>query len=111
MCHARHRKFVEVMSMDINGNQRQEAERARQRIRELLQQMPLENLAFIEQFVLFMHQHGQLVVTVSEQKGQVPYLYPSIPVPASSLDSWSKLLDKGYEGDALADTEAVYDDV
>ena len=38
-----------------------------------------------------------------------PYQYPTITVPASSLEALSKLLDVGYEGDALADTEALYD--
>lgn len=37
-----------------------------------------------------------------------PYQYPTITVPASSLEVLSRLLDVGYEGDALADTEAIY---
>ncbi len=39
------------------------------------------------------------------------YLYPTVALPASSLEAWTKLLDEGYGGDALADTEALYDEV
>jgi hypothetical protein len=39
-----------------------------------------------------------------------PYRYPSVAMPVSSLDAWMNLITEGYEGDALADTEAVYDE-
>ncbi len=39
-----------------------------------------------------------------------PYRYPSVGMPVSSLDAWMNLITVGYEGDALADTEAVYDE-
>lgn len=38
-----------------------------------------------------------------------PYLYPTVATPVTSLQALSQLLDEGYEGDALADTEALYD--
>jgi hypothetical protein len=40
-----------------------------------------------------------------------PYRYPSVPMPVSSLDVWMNLLSEGYEGDALVDTEALYEEV
>lgn len=97
--------------MSTNGNSQPEAELTRERIAILLQDIPAENLAFIEQFVLFMSQKGQSVVIASQSEEKTLYLYPTVPVPASTLNNWSGLLDEGYEGDALADTEALYDDV
>ncbi len=47
---------------------------------------------------------------VSEQQVQQVYCYPTVSVPASSLDRWVNLIE-GYEGDAVADTEALYEDV
>ena len=37
--------------------------------------------------------------------------YPTVANPISSLDAWVDLLPEGYDGDAVADTEALYDDV
>jgi hypothetical protein len=65
--------------------------------------MPAENLPFLEGFLLLMRQHNQPAATI--------YRYPTVVMPASSLQKWSGLLDEGYEGDALADTESLYDDV
>lgn len=36
---------------------------------------------------------------------------PTITLPASTLNGLSQLLAEGYAGDALADSEALYDDV
>jgi hypothetical protein len=44
----------------------------------------------------------------SDQEEKHPYLYPSVGVPVSSLDGLMGLLTEGYKGDALADTEALY---
>jgi len=49
------------------------------------------------------------VATVSEQE-EPPYIYPTVAVPPSSLDWWLNLIPEGYEGNALADTEALYDE-
>lgn len=38
-----------------------------------------------------------------------PYLYPTVVTPVSNLRALSELLEHGYAGDALADTEALYD--
>lgn len=40
---------------------------------------------------------------------RTPYLYPNVPVPYSVFEGLSKVLPEGYEGDALADSEALYD--
>ena len=40
-----------------------------------------------------------------------PYLYPTVALPASSLEAWLNAIPDGCGGDALADTEALYDEV
>ena len=37
--------------------------------------------------------------------------HPTVANPASSLNNWKDLMPEGCGGDALADTEALYDDV
>jgi len=79
----------------------------------LLDDLPPESLTVVERFVEFLGEQarrGQPVVTLLEQE-KPPYLYPTIGVPASSLDRWLNLVPEGYEGNALADTEALYDEV
>jgi hypothetical protein len=39
------------------------------------------------------------------------YRYSTVSLPASSLNGWLNLIPEGYEGDALADTEALYEEV
>jgi hypothetical protein len=88
------------------------ADQVQRRILPLLETLPPESLTVVEQFVRFVHelaQEGQVVET-SKPKGRAPYLYPTVPVPASSLAQWVNLLPEGYDGDALADTEALYDE-
>ena len=52
----------------------------------------------------------QFLVTELAKEEKVLYLYPTIAVPPSTLDGWMNLLSEGYDGDALADTEALYDE-
>ncbi|MBU1661414.1 MAG: hypothetical protein KKD28_08065 [Chloroflexi bacterium] len=85
----------------------------RKKIFSLLDALPDESLAVAEQFLRFLRQQawqGQLVVTSSVKEEQPPYLYPTVAVPTSSLNGWLNLLPEGYEGDALADSEALYDE-
>lgn len=97
--------------MSTNGDTQENSEQTRQRLITLLKEMSGKELDVIEKFALFIRQQGgQSVVAVAEREGETPYQYPTVPVPASSLSKWSTLLDRGYEGDALADTEALYDD-
>ena len=37
--------------------------------------------------------------------------HPTVAPPASSLNAWKDLMPEGCGGDALADTEALYDEV
>ena len=85
----------------------------KQRIYRLLDNLPPTSLPVVEQFVEFLRQQaqrGQPVVTVAGEEAS-PYRYPTVALPASSLDAWVNLLPEGYDGDALADSEAVYDEV
>jgi hypothetical protein len=87
------------------------AEQIQNRILPLLEKLPPESLAVVEQFVRFLQeqaQKGQVVETVKPTGA--PYLYPTVPVPASTLRSLSGIMPP-VDGDALADTEALYGDV
>jgi hypothetical protein len=84
------------------------------RILALLGDLPPESLTLVERFVQFLRdqaRRGQPVVSASVREGRPPYIYPTVPVPPSSLDAWLDLLPEGYEGDALEDTEALYNEV
>jgi hypothetical protein len=84
----------------------------RRHILALLNDLPAESLTVVEQFILFLHQQarqGQPVVTVSGTLSS-PYRYPSVPLPPSALDGLIGLMPP-IEGDALADTEAIYDEI
>ena len=85
----------------------------RSRIISLLDDLPPESLTLVERFVQFLRQEarrGQPVAGVSVREAPPPYVYPTVAVPPSSLDGWLDLVPEGYEGDALADTEALYDE-
>ena len=99
--------------MDTDLDQKSQARVMRDHILSLLDDLPPESLNVVNQFVQFLHERarqGQPVVSESDDEGKVPYLYPSVGVPAKSLDGLIGLLSEGYEGDALADTEALYDE-
>jgi hypothetical protein len=98
--------------MSANIGTKVPARMTRDHILSLLDDLPPESLAVVEQFVRFLREQtrqGRPVVSVSEEK-KPAYLYPTIGLSASSLNRWLDLLPEGYEGDALADTEALYDD-
>ena len=77
----------------------------------LLQDLPPESLTLVERFVQFLREQARRGQPVVVRDERTPYTYPTVPVPASSLDGWLDLVPAGYEGDALADTEALYDEV
>jgi hypothetical protein len=86
----------------------------RQSILDLLDELPPESLTVVEALVRFLRdqaRQGQPVIAAPDASGQPRFRYPTVPVPASSLDKWLDLLSQGYAGDALADTEALYDEV
>jgi hypothetical protein len=74
----------------------------KRKISELLDELPPESLKVVEQFIRFLRQQGPVM---PEPR------YPTVLAPASGLAAWTALLPEGYAGDALADTEALYDEV
>jgi hypothetical protein len=98
----------------IEADSHTPTQQTQRHITSLLDDLPAETLILVERFVEFLHEQarqGRSVALISEQQEQPPYRYPTIPVPASTLDAWMNLLLEGYEGDALADSEAVWDEV
>lgn len=98
--------------MSADTNQRPQEIAVRDHILSLLNDLPPESLSVVERFVEFIHEQarrGQSVMSKSVKEEKPPYLFPSVSIPASSLDALTDLLPEGYEGDALADTEALYD--
>jgi hypothetical protein len=100
----------------MTARPRTSVQETQSRIRSLLSDLPAESLAVVEQFLAFLRQqseHGRTVMVIEGEKKeeQPPYRYPTVPVPPSSLDAWMDLIPEGYDGDALADTEALYDEV
>jgi hypothetical protein len=85
----------------------------KQKIYKLLDDLPPTSLSVVEQFVEFVHQQARrrqpVVITSGEEAP--PCRYPTVKNPASSLSAWLNLLPEGCGGDALADTEALYDEV
>lgn len=73
----------------------------RRRIQNLLEDLPPESLPTVEEFLHFMRQQA----TKTKK-----HRYPTIAAPASTLTIWTRLLPVGYEGNALEDTEALYDE-
>jgi hypothetical protein len=72
-----------------------------QRIQNLLEDLPPESLMVIEQLLRMMNQQTS---TFKRHR------YPTIAAPASTLTIWTQLLPEGYEGNALEDTEALYEE-
>jgi len=100
--------------MSTNTDIQTSARSVQSRILTLLEGLPPESLTLVERFVQFLREQarrGQPVVAVSDQEERPPYLYPTVAVPPSSLDGWLNLVPEGYEGNALEDTEALYDEV
>jgi hypothetical protein len=85
----------------------------RQSILDLLDDLPPESLTVVEALVRFLRdqaRQGQPVVAALDSTGQPRFRYPTVPVPASSLDGLVGIMPP-VGGDALADTEALYDEV
>lgn len=97
----------------IDTHSQASTQEARSRIVSLLADLPPEAVKVVEQFVAFLHeqaQEGQFVTLAPEQKEQPPYRYPTQSLPASALDDLIGIMPP-VGGDALADTEALYDGV
>lgn len=91
----------------MNATSTQQA--TRQTILALLDELPPDSLPMVETFIRFMQTQQTAVAELHQE--QTPWRYPTMRVPAASLDNLLSLLDEGYEGDALVDTEAIYDEV
>ncbi len=82
----------------------------------LLNDLPADALVTVRQFVAFLHQQAQQgrvlqgvePLPVNGKSEKPRYQYPTVSVPASKLLELAGIFS-GYEGDALADTEALYD--
>jgi len=84
----------------------------RKRIVSLLGDLPAESLTVVEQFVRFLRQQAQRMqpVVIAPEEEAPPFRYPTVPLPASVLDGLIGIMPP-VGGDALADTEALYDEV
>ena len=69
----------------------------------LLNELPMDAQMTVKQFVMFLSDKSE------KQNNQ--HRTQIITVPASSLIGLTGLLTPGYEGNALEDTEALYDEV
>jgi hypothetical protein len=76
------------------------AKTTKQTIAGMLDDLSPESLKVVEQFVRFLRQQGSAIAE---------FRYPTVSAPASSLNTWAKLLREGYEGNALVDTEDLYE--
>jgi hypothetical protein len=85
----------------------------RQAILDLLDELPPESLTVVETFIRFIRdqtQRGKPVIVAPDLAELPPFRYPTVAVPASSLDGLVGIMPP-VGGDALADTEALYDEV
>jgi len=81
------------------------------RILALLATLPPESVGVVEQFVVFLHaqaQQGHPIAVVADHETHVSLRYPTISVPAAVLEGLMGIVPP-VGGDALADTEALYD--
>ena len=83
----------------------------KQKITAWLDELPSQSLAAVELFVEFLRHlaHHQQTLVVAEKEA-LPYLYPTVENPTSSLSAWLNVIPGGCGGDALADTAALYDE-
>lgn len=77
----------------------------RKRIIALVQSLPAESLPIVEAFIRFVQ--AQQVAALTQPA--MPWRYPTVAAPTAVLDRLTGLLSD-VEGDALADTEALYDE-
>jgi hypothetical protein len=85
------------------------AQTTRQDILILLDQLPPDSLPMVETFIRFMQTQPEQAKPKPLQTS-TPWLYPTVPVPAANLDRLVGIMPD-IEGDALADTEMLYDEV
>ena len=99
--------------MSKNASAQTSTRATRSRIVALLEDLPPESLTLVERFIQFLRdqaRRGQPVGSVPVREKRPPYVYPTVPLSASVLDGLIGIMPP-VEGDALADTEALYDEV
>jgi len=82
----------------------------------LLNDLPADSLVTVRQFVAFLHQQAQQghvlqgvePLPVNGKSGKSRYQYPTVSVPVATLRELIGIMPL-VGGDALADTEALYD--
>lgn len=100
--------------MNSGHNSGAPAQDVQTRILGSLDDLPPESLAMVERFVHSLREQAlrdELRAGASGPREPSPCISPTVALPASSLDDWLDLIPQGYEGDALADTEALCDEV
>jgi hypothetical protein len=99
--------------MTTNHNPRPTEDTVQGRILTLLDDLPPESQVLVEQFTRSLHEkarRGGPVALTGNTRQSGGHMYPSVPLPASTLSNWLDLVPEGYEGDALADSESLYDE-
>jgi len=76
----------------------------------LLAELPPESVQLVEQFARFLREQARRgqPVEATPAKGKPSYSYPTILVPASSIDGMIGIMPP-IGGDALKDSESLYD--
>jgi hypothetical protein len=75
----------------------------------LLETLPPESLMLVEQFVRFLQAQAQKGEQITVTKTKVkPYLYPTVSVPTRKVRELIGIMPP-VGGNALADTESLYD--
>ncbi len=86
----------------------------RQEVHRLLDTLPLEKLVDLRQYIAFLQYQQQMGSVVKRNKTnpkegvKTRKRYPTVTVPAARLQKFTQVLQQGYEGDALRDTEDLY---
>jgi len=76
----------------------------------LLADLPPESVQVLEQFARFLREQARLGQRIEVAQGKdkrQPYLYPTVSLPASSLDGLIGIMPP-VGGDALEDSESLY---
>jgi hypothetical protein len=99
--------------MNTKVNQETGQQTVLDRIESLLKGLTPDSLVVVEQFVRFVNEQARqgqpIVASAGEQQGNPPYKYPTIPVPASAFAKLDSIMPP-VGGDALADSESLYED-
>jgi len=85
---------------------------SKMRVLALLDELPPESFSTVERFLRALRERTRQTSALAEAPRQgrgAPFAYPTVSIPASSLSVWVDALPDGYEGDALGDSEALYE--